>query len=77
MIILTIGYTDKGHLSLVLKEEVKEPKVIERKSVPGLLSVQPGLHWGHPEPAAGIEVGRLEKGLPVYDYGHRVVLWVS
>jgi hypothetical protein len=45
-IVPSVGYTEQGHLSSVLKEEVREPEVIWRKSVPGPLSAQPGLYWG-------------------------------
>jgi hypothetical protein len=58
-IVLSIDYTERGHLSSVLKE-VKETEVIRRNRVPGPLSTQPGIYWGHTEPAAGMEAGRLQ-----------------
>jgi hypothetical protein len=47
MVVLSVDCTGRGHLSSVLKEEVREPEVIGKKSVPGPLSAQPGLYWGH------------------------------
>jgi hypothetical protein len=43
MIILSVGYRGREHLSTDLKEEVREPEVIRRKRVPGPLSAQPWL----------------------------------
>jgi hypothetical protein len=72
MIVLGVDCTGRGHLSSVLKEEVREPEVIGKKSVPGPLSAQPGLYWGHTEAMAAMAVGRLQEGLPVCDSEDRV-----